>query len=179
MEYDEYPQYPLGDFKTAEDFHLYYVFNDEDFRLAVFEWEKWSDLAMLNSQGTHQNGLPRLDEGYWEPLALQARNIEDEYCIPYGSIDFFIQSIDSSGHIAPKTEENMGHVIFDVGDKSGLIKLELKPYITEVQFNKLWEQVKSAKQYLKAKPRRRTANDPELIYAIFKARAQGQKYREI
>lgn len=179
MDSSRHPSHPFDELKTAEDFHLYYVFKDKDFRKAVFELESLSELAMRNSNETHLNGLPRLDERYFEPLAAQARAIEDEYCIPRGSIDYFTQFIDDNGRISPKIEENMGQVVFDVADKSGLIKLELQPYITEAQFIKLWEQVESAKHYLKAKPRRRTANDPELVYAIFKARMKKKPYSEI
>lgn len=170
--------YPLRDFKSAEDWHLYYVFNDKDFIAEIdFLNDKYDELAH-NSGLKYPNGIPKLTVKQAKSATKEFSDLRRKYSIDEIELMYFVQGGFGSGFkgdIIADVDEAMGRVLM-VDDH---IEITLNKQITHKRYLELWREVQSLKKLLNAKQRRRAPESHALIYAIFKQRMNTVSFSNI
>jgi hypothetical protein len=158
-------EYPLGDFKTKRELHIYHVYNDADFAEAVRGLN--SEFGILTGKNGHK--------GTAEAIGKRYKAITDRFAVTGKDIDFFMGELHRMGG----ANKDRHHQIM-YHRQEGLFKAEFDPEITKGEFNEMWQYTQAIKRRLtgnKTAKRKPPEND-QLIYAVFKARRQ-YNFRQI
>lgn len=178
------PIYPRNNFKTAEDWHIYFVYTDNEFIEEVEKINKKHRKWAEDSGEKHPSGIPKFPKSKKREANKDWKFICDKYAVSDSDITFFVQGGFGGGwdkktmamnDVNAKVEENMGFVY----EEDGRMIVELESYITYQRYHDLWKNVLEHKKKLLTKPRRRAPESPKLIYAVFKARKKGLSFPEL
>ncbi|OGL22241.1 hypothetical protein A2707_02830 [Candidatus Saccharibacteria bacterium RIFCSPHIGHO2_01_FULL_45_15] len=166
----EIKEVPLNkdDIKTYSDVHYSLVYNDSEFKkdLAELRNEHESDIATATDTAKKQS--------YFEPLADKWRIATDKVYSAYegGEID---------GSVPRDLGEQSYTVDVDAFKTQRIVTIEIDLVnIKKSDYDALWKMSALAKASRGIPPsRNRHPEDPKLIYAVFKARLEGDIFRTI
>lgn len=157
--------YPKRNYKTAHDWHVYYVFHDEQFvkDCILLEIDFIKTLEKLNK--STENSLDALT--YDEKSKAKLQELSDKYAINTFYATTFIRGL--KGAKVSKTMDMPAGTVYLAAD-DGPIIIELQPFATQKDFLKLWKQVEAVKKNPGGRLRMKPPRNTQLIYAVFKAR---------
>jgi hypothetical protein len=145
------PTYPLGDFKSAREWHLYYTYNDPEFI---------EDMAWFLKDGSKAN----------------ATMLAKRYAISEEDLNFYHLGYDELGVLNTDLQ-----YMIDFDEKENQVIIRLDPGFTKADFIRLWHEIeRDAPELVAAKnKRRRGPENHQLIYAVFKARQRNMTFKAI
>lgn len=149
-----YPKYPAGNFASARDWHVYFVYNDPDFVAECVALDRMSP----------QNGYAK---------------IASKYAItPY---DVFFFDIRKKLYLSENLKRK-GALSFDPSTKKFMLTFDFT--ITRAEFLEFWDKFSSIQEALTQRKhsntkKRKPPENPELLYAIFKARSKSNTFSQI
>lgn len=169
--------------------HVFFVFNDDDFKNDILELrEKLENLYYKDISLTTEPSDPHL-------IAQDRKRIKevaDKYCITFDDLGFYADGHFENGELSfgkrlsieggfipgfhYSLEHLDGHPCYVIGPKTTLKDIQDDwPEIAE------WRSWRFTRNYTpnKSATRRKSPENPELVYAIFKARRHNKKYSEI
>ncbi len=174
MEEFSYPQKKFG---SAKEWHLYYIYNDDEFKSDTARLKnKYKKLAReLDKTSQKSNSI--FPDWFQLTFDEQWDEIKTKYCINSVDIAYYLKGLHQQSYINANIDENMGLVYVD--KKEHAIKLFLAPFVTYDRYLQLWKDVQKAKLQFNERRKRKPPKYPDLIYAIFKARLNKKTYKEI
>jgi hypothetical protein len=168
-------RYPIADFKSAHEWHIYYVYNDPDF---IKEYKQLS--AYINSQYGTKPTIPapnirtmQLSPAEYEP---RLKALAKEYAITVDDIKFYRLRFDYGRRLNRDTNP-----VINLNTKTGVVEVAVNPDIPHNDFMKIWDTIQSIKaNHLSIAPtKRKPPKHPQLIYAMFKALQNNMGFTEI
>lgn len=158
--------YPEAKFATAKEWHLYYVYNDPDFIKPALELRK--KYKFKERRGNYiESGMDMISQLMVAQKDNKWNELRDEYCITDQDLIYFMRGgYKKQRYINASLDEYMGHVQLDAGV---IINVQLAPHITYDGYMKLWDKVKELRDQIHPPTKRKPLENPDLIYAIFKA----------
>ena len=158
---DKKKQFSASKLKSSEQWHLYLVYSDPEFVATVENLAEPPDSPFA--------------EGDWR---LPYKDLSREYKVSYLSVYLFkmhrLEALVLGAKLLPA-----GLVRYN--EREGVIEIKARKDIVQQEFYELWKQVDSIKQNeLGLKPtKRKPPENPQLIYAIFKAKKSGLTRKQI
>jgi hypothetical protein len=158
--------YDKKSLRSGRDLHVSYVYQDPEFREA------------MDSLNREFNIYPGPHIGSTEGIGKRMDAIMQLFCIEDSDIDFYIEG--KFLPIAVNRDTNYD-ILFD--NNVGIWNIRVKPGITKAEFDEAWNIIEYDKLALHNGriPKNKPSEEPDLIYAIFKARSRKQPltFREI
>lgn len=152
--------YPTPDFSNAFEWHVYYVYNDPEFK------ESCEELARLK---------------YPDPKFVKLRDkISEKFCIN----PFFVNRYLNGGSADPELwswDRKAPSFAWIKGHGDGcyyFIELTMHAHVKREDFIDMWKSVAKEKKKLGYSLRKKPPENPSLIYAIFKSR-ESNSFKEI
>ena len=146
---DKYGSYEKQDFKSAKDWHIYHVYSDPEFIVDFNKLDVFTD---------------------------DTSAIKKKYAISGHDLLFF----EMRKHLyARENIERKGALLFD--PRTHKQTLEFDYDISKAEFMEFWDEFVMVRDKLvgKLKTKRKSPENHELIYAIFKARTTGLTFAKI
>lgn len=164
------------DGKTSQGWHIYYVFTDPEFEMEVLNLLQAHSIQqgkMFNKQDINKNDLGS--------YTAEEHKLGQKYGITGNLIRMFAVA----GKKAALITANTGTKSFHINHRASSKRFELVFHedMPKSEFMKAWDDMQRMKAMNRGAQlsvtKRKPAQNQQLIYAIFKARKQGQPFRQI
>lgn len=167
----QFPNYKIRDFKADFDWHVYHVFNDEEFKKDLSD-----NLRPISDQPS--------DKIYTSKYGQIEKNVIDEISIKYRLPSFYIReflsglddSIITNGLDMEPVEVSFEPVY---GEEPDMVVIRLFPWATQSDVTDKWKEVESLKKAAGYSLRKRGVENHTLIYAIFKSKSRDMAFSKI
>lgn len=150
--------FPRRNFKSEQDWHRHYVYNDPEF---IADMNAYKELEKLDSASPELAGLQQ--------------NIATQYAITVAEINRYLL-----GEIL-YSEYQTSTASFRMNLEKGEFTIQFGPSTSRAEVIEQWQKFEQMRVRLfpVRLSRRRVAEQPDLIYAIFKCRQRNLSFREI
>lgn len=157
--------YPKKGLRTQRELHVYHVFNDPEF---INEVERLNaDFEITASKFGHK--------GTAEEIGKRYEAIIKEFAVNRGDIDFFMAELHKQGSTR---RQHRCEIIYNADTNS--YTAQLKPDVSKDDLEEAWQYIQRINGLRKiSKTRRRGFDDPQLVYAIFRAKKSGKSFPAI
>ncbi len=165
--------------------HVYQVFKDLDFQKDVKALRKsleqlyYKDISLITSYN---------DDHLLMDDKRLIKNLADKYCIDLMDLGIYADGLFDNGMLFGNHESMYGGLSYEYVDSTHYFCYKIGPKTTLEQIVKDWPLIREMRQLvyelyvgkpIKIKTKSKSPQNPELIYAIFKARSKNIKFSEI
>lgn len=165
--------------------HVYQVFKDLDFQKDVKDLRKsleqlyYKDISLITSYN---------DDHLLMDDKQLIKNLADKYCIDLEDFGIYADGLFDEGILFGNHESLYGRLSVEYMDKNHFFCYKIGPKTTLEQITREWPYIREMRQVvyemyvgksISIKTKNKSPQNPELIYAIFKARSKNIKFSEI
>lgn len=173
--------YTSKEHKTTSEWHTFWVFEDKEFISEVSNLVKWQDEAIAK-YGVGKANYYKSDEH--TEFKKRSKDLANKFALKRDDVSRFIMENRSYEYSMYKPFNSFSTPIFSISGDDKEFEVTFPGNITYEDYISSWKQIvefrANHKGFESIKPgRRRAPDNTQLIYAIFKARIRGLKFREI